>query len=58
MTFLAFQEITFKATKIIVDEQRKKDERKGVKFGVEKRWEPPKKSMEEVEKLEKENPFA
>ena len=58
VTFLAFQEITLKATKMIVEEQKRQEERKGVKFGVERRWEPAPKNSDDWERLEAENPFA
>ena len=58
VTFLAFQEIQVKALGIITDEQQKKDKYGNIKFGVEKRWEPPARSSKEMEELEKNNPFA
>lgn len=58
VTFLAFQEISLKATKIIVEEQKKQEERKGIKPGVERRWEPAPKNSDDWERLEAENPFA
>ncbi|KAK3174290.1 hypothetical protein OEA41_001534 [Lepraria neglecta] len=56
VTFLAFQEIQVKALKIMKEEQEKKKQYESIKFGVEKRWEPPKKTAKELEELE--NPFA
>ena len=56
VTFLAFQEIQVKALKIMAEEQKKRDESHHVKFGVETRWNPPTKTVEELEELE--NPFA
>ena len=53
---LAFQEIQVKALKIMKEEQEKKKQYESIKFGVEKRWEPPKKTAKELEELE--NPFA
>lgn len=40
VTFLAFQELQVKALKIMMDQQKKKDEYETIKFGVEKKWEP------------------
>ena len=56
VTFLAFQEVQVKALKIIQDEQEKKKEREKIKFGVERRWNPPTKTAEQLKELE--NPFA
>ena len=56
VTFLAFQEVQVKALKIIEDEQAKKKERENIKFGVERRWNPPTKTDKELKELE--NPFA
>ena len=56
VTFLAFQEIQVKALKIMREEQEKQKQYESIKFGVEKRWEPPKKTAKELEDLE--NPFA
>ncbi|KAG8527510.1 uncharacterized protein KY384_007662 [Bacidia gigantensis] len=58
VTFLAFQEISIKAMKIITEEQKRKDGLKTVTFGVERQWQVPRRSAEEVERLERENPFA
>ena len=41
VTFLAFQEIQVRALATMRDEQRRRDELEAVKFGVERRWEPP-----------------
>ncbi|SLM40222.1 hypothetical protein LPUS_10967 [Lasallia pustulata] len=41
VTFLAFQEIQVRALATMRDEQRRRDDLEAVKFGVEKRWEPP-----------------
>lgn len=41
VTFLAFQEIQVRALATMRDEQRRRDEMESVKFGVERRWEPP-----------------
>ena len=56
VTFLAFQEIQAKALKIMREEQDKKRQYENVQFGVERRWEPPKKTAKELEEFE--NPFA
>ena len=61
VTFYAFQEISVKATNIMSAERRKRDEQKTVRFGVERKWEPPKggrRNSKEIERLEQENPFA
>lgn len=58
VTFLAFQEIATKASAIMAEERRKREEQRSVKFGIERQWEPPKRSEEEIERLEMENPFA
>ncbi|KAL6719333.1 hypothetical protein ACLMJK_003572 [Lecanora helva] len=58
VTFLAFQEIQVKALRIMEDEQQKKKDYQAVKFGIERRWEPPTRSAQEIEELEKSNPFA
>ena len=58
VTFMAFQEIQLKAMKVMREEQRRRDEREAIKFGVEKKWEPPERSPRLVERLEMENPFA
>jgi hypothetical protein len=54
VTFLAFQEIQVKALKMMRDEQKKRDEYEAIKFGVEKRWEPPARTSKDGEL---ENPF-
>lgn len=58
VTFLAFQEIQVKALAIMKEEQQKRDEYAAIKFGVEKKWQPPARSRKEVEDLENDNPFA
>ena len=58
VTFLAFQEIATKASIIMIEERRKQEEQKPIRFGIERQWEPPKRSKEEIERLEMENPFA
>jgi len=55
VTFLAFQEIQVKALKVMREEQKKRDEYEAIKFGVEKRWEPPTRTSNEGEL---ENPFT
>ena len=57
VTFLAFQEIQVKALKAMKDEQQRREERKALRFGVERKWEPPKRSPRTMERLETENPF-
>ena len=56
VTFLAFQEVQVKALKIMQDEQEKKKARENMKFGVERRWNPPAKTDKQLKELE--NPFA
>ena len=56
VTFLAFQEVQVKALKIMQDEQEKKKARENMKFGVERRWNPPVKTDKQLKELE--NPFA
>ena len=58
VTFVAFQEIEGKVLKIMRDEQQKRDQSENMKFGVEKKWEPPTKNTKAFEELEKNNPFA
>ena len=58
VTFLAFQEIQIKALGIMKDEQQKRDKYGAVKFGVEKKWQPPARDDKAVEDLERNNPFA
>ena len=41
VTFFAFQEIQIKALEIMRQEQKKRDEYESIKFGVERKWEPP-----------------
>lgn len=41
VTFLAFQEIQVRTLATMRDEQRRRDDLEAVKFGVERRWEPP-----------------
>ena len=60
VTFLAFQEISIRAYKIMAEEQEREEARKAaqsVKPGMVRRWQP-KRSVEETERLERENPFA
>lgn len=54
VTFLAFQEIQVKALKTMREEQKKRDEYEAIKFGVERKWEPP----AGVKDRELDNPFA
>ena len=54
VTFLAFQEIQVKALKVMRDEQKKRDEHEAIKFGVERKWEPPARSSRDEEL---DNPF-
>ena len=58
VTFLAFQELQVKALKIMRQEQKKRDEYEAIKFGVEKKWEPPMRESKEGKVEELENPFA
>ncbi len=58
VTFLAFQSIQIRALALIKEKQQKREEYAAIKFGVEKRWEPPARSSQEVERLESHNPFA
>ena len=58
VTFLAFQEIQVKALAIMREEQKKRDDYEAIKFGVEKRWEPPARDPKKVQELESQNPFA
>lgn len=58
VTFLAFQDIQIKALALMREEQKKRDEYGAIKFGVEKKWEPPARSRKELEELESHNPFA
>ncbi|KAL8669859.1 MAG: hypothetical protein Q9168_005576 [Polycauliona sp. 1 TL-2023] len=41
VTFLAFQQIQIKTLKRMREQQRVRDEQEAVKFGVERKWEPP-----------------
>ena len=52
VTFLAFQEIQVRALGVMREVQRKRDEYEAMKFGVERRWEPPAETAPGVE-----NPF-
>lgn len=54
VTFLAFQEIQIKALKAMKDEQQRTDEYEAIKFGVERKWEPPARTSKDGEF---ENPF-
>lgn len=58
VTFLAFQSIQIRALALIKEKQQKREEYAAIQFGVEKRWEPPARSSQEVERLESHNPFA
>ncbi len=58
VTFLAFQSIQVKALALMKEQQKKRNEYEAIKFGVEKRWEPPARSSKEVEEMESHNPFA
>ena len=40
-TFLALQDIQVRTLRLMREEQRKRDEREALKFGVERRFEPP-----------------
>ncbi|KAL9000085.1 MAG: hypothetical protein Q9169_001160 [Polycauliona sp. 2 TL-2023] len=41
VTFLAFQQIQIRTLKKMREQQRLRDEQEAVKFGVERKWEPP-----------------
>lgn len=58
VTFLAFQEIQVKALALMEEEKKKRDEYSAIKFGVEKKWQPPARSSKEIKEMEMENPFA
>ena len=58
VTFYAFQEISMKATNVMAEERKRKEEQKRVRFGVERRWEPSQMDSTEMEMLEHDNPFA
>ncbi len=57
VTFLAFQEIQIKVLKVIREKQEKKDDYEAIKFGVERRWEPPL-NTNATRREEFDNPFA
>jgi len=57
VTFLAFQEIQIKVLKVMREEQKKKDDYEAIKFGVERRWEPPQ-DMNATKREEFDNPYA
>ena len=50
VTFLAFQEIQVRALATMREEQKRRDELEAVKYGVERRWEPPLKVRSSEEK--------
>ena len=41
VTFMAFQQIQVRILKIMREQQKMRDEREAIKFGVERKWEPP-----------------
>ncbi|KAL9039932.1 MAG: hypothetical protein Q9214_004680 [Letrouitia sp. 1 TL-2023] len=41
VTFMAFQEIQVKTLAVMREAQKKRDEYQAIKFGVERKWEPP-----------------
>ncbi|KAI4202748.1 MAG: hypothetical protein LQ346_001910 [Caloplaca aetnensis] len=41
VTFMAFQQIQVKILKTMREKQQERDEREAIKFGVERKWEPP-----------------
>ncbi|KAL8930976.1 MAG: hypothetical protein Q9208_000077 [Pyrenodesmia sp. 3 TL-2023] len=41
VTFMAFQQIQVKILKIMREKQQERDEREAIKFGIERKWEPP-----------------
>ena len=55
VTFLAFQEMQVKVLELMKTEQEKKKQYANLKFGIEKRWEPPSRTREELERI---NPFT
>ncbi|KAI4122441.1 MAG: hypothetical protein LQ338_005818 [Usnochroma carphineum] len=41
VTFMAFQQIQVRILKIMREKQKERDEHEAIKFGVERKWEPP-----------------